>query len=248
MAIDLAKFEKVATAERQDVDFLRKKAADTAKDVKGSSANNFAASLRLIAVADYVIGRDVGRFRSGLSEAAKQRNTLFSRFDSGEGVSPSYVSMISYKALLSALASGDEPLSKALAEKMGGRTSIEKEYDRPFDIAFGYALKHIVLSDLAAAAQWVDALEIACKDAENADFAGYAKVLRAILSANQADANTGLAQVVDGHKRQCIGKGLFKDTEDELLCVWGIAIANLARMRGVAVEPIAPLIPADLLR
>lgn len=247
MTIDLAKLAKVADAEKLDVDFLRKKAADTVNDVKGTSANNLSGSLRLIAVADYVIGRDVVRFRVGLSEAAMMRKQLFDRFDAGEGVSPSYVSMMSYKALLNALASGNERLAKDLAERMGGRTDIEKEYDRPFDLAFGYALKNIVLSDLASAVQWVDALEVACEGSENTDFAGYAIVLRMILSVNQAGANAGLVNVITGHKQQGNGKGLFKDTEDELLCVWGIAVANLARMRGVQVDPIEPLIPADLL-
>lgn len=247
MAIDKAKLAKVADAERQDVEFLRKKAADLVKDVKGTVANNLAGSLRLIGVADYVVENSPDLFRAGVSEAAMLRSKLLERFDDGDGVSPSYVSMMSYKALLNALAAGNEQLAKDFASRMGGRSDLEKEYDRPFDIAFGYALKNVVLSDLASAVQWVDAMEVAGKDAENADFIGYAKVLRAILNASHSEANDGLADVVAGHKRQCSGKGLFKDTEDELLCVWGVAVANLALMRGLQVDPIEPLIPADLL-
>ena len=247
MAIDKAKLAKVADAERQDVDFLRKKAADSAKDVKGTVANNLAGTLRLIGVADYVVGNSPDLFKAGVSEAAMLRSKLFERFDAGDGVSPSYVSMLSYKALLNALAAGNEQVARSLASRMGGRSDVEREYDRSFDVAFGYALKSIVLSDFESASQWVDALYVECKDAENADFVGYAQVLRAILDASQADADAGLKEIVTGHERQCSGKGLFKDTEDELLCVWGVAVANLARMRGVQVGPVEPLIPADLL-
>lgn len=247
MAIDKAKLAKVADAERQDVDFLRKKAADSAKDVKGTVANNLAGALRLVGVADYVVGNSPDLFKAGVSEAATLRSRLFERFDAGDGVSPSYVSMLAYKALLNALAAGNEQVARSLASRMGGRSDVEREYDRPFDVAFGYALKSIVLSDFESASQWVDALDVECKDAENTGFVGYAQVLRAILNASQADANAGLKEIVAGHERQCSGKGLFKDTEDELLCVWGVAVANLARMRGVQVGPVEPLIPADLL-
>src|SRR5690606_4644420 len=106
---------------------------------------------------------------------------LIERFDAGEDISPSYVSMMSYKSLMDALAAGDGQVAKDIAAKMGGRSSIESEYDRPFDLAFGYALKHIVLSDVDSVGQWLDALEVASKDPENKDFFGYAKVLKAIV-------------------------------------------------------------------
>ena len=46
---------------------------------------------------------------------------------------------------------------------------------------------------------------------------------------------------------QSKGRGVFRDKEDEMLCVWGIGIANLARWRGLNVDAIPPLIPNDLL-
>jgi hypothetical protein len=36
--------------------------------------------------------------------------------------------------------------------------------------------------------------------------------------------------------------------EDEMLCVWGTGLANLARVRGLSITPPGPLIPTDLLR
>jgi hypothetical protein len=226
---------------------LRANQLDSSKDKNGSASSSLVGTLRFLAVSEYVLHSSKNTFTGNLTESAELQTKLFSRFEVGESISPSYVSMMSYKALLNALASGNEECAKNFASKMGGRPDIEKEYDRPFDIAFGYALKLITLSDLASAAQWVDALEIACKDAENTDFMGYAKVLRATINSSLSEANAGLIEVVAGHKRQSSGKGLFKDTEDELLCVWGIAVTNLARMRGLNVSAIEPLIPSDLL-
>ena len=53
----------------------------------------------------------------------------------------------------------------------------------------------------------------------------------------------------NGHKRQCKGKGLFKDTVDEVLCVWGLGMANLARMCGLELDkmPDDSLIPSELI-
>jgi hypothetical protein len=226
---------------------LRTNCASPEKDKEGSATNSLVGTLRFLAVADYLLEKDVAAFRSGLTEAAGLRMQLLDRFDAGEPISPSYVSMLTYKAIFNALASGNEPLSKALALKMGGREAIECEYDRPFDVAFGYALKNVLEEDAAAAARRVTALELLCKESENADFRGYATVLRAILDQNAEVAMSGIAEVVAGHKRQSKGGGLFKDSEDEQLSVWGIGLVNLARMRGLKVGSSDPLIPTDLL-
>lgn len=226
---------------------LRKNQADSARDKTGTASNSLAGTLRFLAVSEFVLNQDKRTFVENLVEAATLRRNLIERFEAGEDISPSYVSMMSYKSLMDALAAGDVQAAKDIAAKMGGRSSIESEYDRPFDLAFGYALKHIVLSDVDSVGQWLDALEVASKDPENKDFAGYAKMLKAIVDKDVPQANAALSDVVAGHKRQCTGKGLCKDTEDELLCVWGVAVANLARMHGVQVDPIEPLIPRDLL-
>ena len=44
---------------------------------------------------------------------------------------------------------------------------------------------------------------------------------------------------------QCKRGGVFKDTEDEALCVWGVGVANLVRHRGLLVDALPPLIPQE---
>lgn len=226
---------------------LRANCSSSEKDKNGSATNAMVGTLRFLAVADYAMEKSVDAFRQGLTEATRSSAHLFDRFDAGDTVSPSYVSMMAYKELFSALASGDKVLSEAFAAKMGGRNEIERQYDRPFDIALGYALKSILAQDDLSAKRYVEALEVASKESENADFRGYAVVLRAILNRDEGMAKAGFSELIAGHKRQSKGGGLFKDTADELLSVWGIGLANLARMRGLMVEPNDPLIPTELL-
>jgi hypothetical protein len=247
MTLDLIKLARIAETERLDLDFLRKKVLETSKDKTGSTSNSLAGTLRFLAVADYALGKNVALFRRELVEAVGLRSRLFARFDAGEPVSPSYVSMLSYKTLFSAMAAGDWALAKTFGAQMGGREAIERQYDRPFDVAMGYALKSVIAGDFTEATRHLDALDAACREPDNTDFKGHVVVLRAILNEDVATADEGFAELLLGHKRQCKGGGLFMDTEDEVLSVWGIGLANLARMRGLKVCPIDPLIPADLL-
>lgn len=232
---------------RKHLPQLRANCASPEKDRNGSATNSLTGTLRFLAVADYVLEGNVQACKAGLAEAASLRKQLLDRFDSGESISPSYVSMLTYKGLFNALASGDAAVSRELAERMGGREAVESEYDRPFDIAMGYALKAVLADDDGASRPYVEALERACQEPENADFKGYASVLRAILSQDAKSGESALDEVIAGHRRQSKGRGLFKDTEDEVLCVWGVGIINLARMRGLAIGSREPLVPADLL-
>ena len=76
--------------------------------------------------------------------------------------------------------------------------------------------------------------------------------LRANIKAVVSNHNTlsefqGMKAIIEGHKKLSKGRGVFANTNHEWLCLWGIGIANLARTYGLNVDPIPPLIPADLL-
>lgn len=241
------RFDVLRGARLKHLNQLRTNSSLSEKDKDGGASNSLAGTLRFLAVADYVLDKDVEAFRSKLAEAAILRKRIIERFDAGEPVSPSYVSMMVYKVLFNALASGDRVLTKELAALMGGREEIESEYDRPFDIALGYALKNIIAMDDVSALQQVEMLEAACQESANFDFKGYPAILRAILNQDRAAADAGLRELIAGHRRQCSGRGLFNNMEDEMLSVWGVGLANLARMRGVPVGSVDPLIPVDIL-
>lgn len=226
---------------------IRTNAADREKDKNGSCSSMLALDLRFFGVADYVLNRDVKSFQLQLSEAAEIRKRMFERFEAGEPVDVSYITMLAYKGLFNALAAANMPLARSLAQHMGGRHDLEKEHDHPFDYAMGYTLRAFVLDDFPEMQKWPVMLAAACRDTNMPDFQGYVQVFEAMLSGDTAGANRGLVAVVKGHQKQTKGKGVFVNTEDEILCVWGIGMANLARSRGLSVEGVPPLIPDELL-
>lgn len=230
----------------EDLPLLRENAAKADKDKSGSSSNVLSNVLRFLGVAEFVANANVEKFIKSLREAAYIRLGLIVRFDEGEPISESYVSMISYKSLLNALASGDFGLAVSLAGVMGGRGEIEKNNDHPFDIALGYALRSMVLNaddQVEKLAQ----LKAVLNEPENKDFVGYSKSLEAILNGNVEQFVIALQEVLLGHNNQCKGNGVFKNSEDEVLCVWGLGVTNLARSKGMNVQFDDPLLPASLM-
>ena len=111
----------------------------------------------------------------------------------------------------------------------------------------GYTLRAFVLNDREQMEQWLPRYYMACDETDSADFRGYGDVWRAMLTADSDSANAGFKALVQGHMKQSKGRGVFAGTEAELLCIWGVGLANLARSRGLQVSAVPPLIPADLL-
>lgn len=155
--------------------------------------------------------------------------------------------MLCYTELFDALASARIDLANTLAEIMGGRDVIEKKHDHPFDYALGYTLKAFVLNDRVAMTEWSKRFVDVTRQTTNRDFLGYADVFQAILMADPIAAQAGLKHIVKGHEKQSKGSGVFRYTPDEVLCVWGIGMANLARVHGLMVQGVPPLIPDELL-
>lgn len=226
---------------------IKKNASDKDKDARGLSTTPLASCLRFFGVTEYLVYNDITSFKTKLTESSRLYLSLFVRHNSGEPISESFVSMTSYIQLFNALAVGDFELSKEFAALMGGRDEIEKRNDHPFDYAFGYALKAFVLNNRPDMERYGEEFsEVCCSDG-NLDFSGYADMFRAILDNDSAAANQAVKSIVKGHIKQTKGRGVFKNTDDERLCIWGIGIVNLARHYGLEVSASPPWIPADLL-
>lgn len=217
-------------------------------DPRGVASASLIGAHRFIGVAEYLVKGDVEAFRRELTASAQCRLDLLNRFKAGGDVSPSYAAMTrGYQALLDALAAANDGLSQELASRIGGHEAIEKENDHPFDIAFGYALKAAVMQsgDFSQRLE-IFANEVAKKT--NRDFAGYAGALKTISSRETTDLTSIFARILEGHKKQSKGNGVFRGTEDEGLCVWGIAIANLLTSKGKPVKVDDPILPQALIR
>ena len=203
--------------------------------------------LRFLAVAAYRLRGDVLQFRTGMREAAEMQKELFLRADRGESVSTSYLSALTYQQVLDALAAGDSSLASWLADRIGFYPNKGDAKVHPLDLAFAWALKVSVLSDQPGAEERLAAFGAVCQSRGNAAFEGYARFFGALFSRDCAAANVALESIAAGHKRLSRANGVFDDTEDEVLCVWGVGVANLARSRGLDVQAVPPLIRGDLL-
>jgi hypothetical protein len=237
----------LATMRKENLPILVANAKDAGKDRNGSASNSLSNTLRFLGVAGYVLSHDIIGFKDKLSETARMRSDLFLRFIKGESISPSYVSMLSYKSLFNALAAGDLAAGRSLANLMGGRAEIEKEYDHAFDREMGYTLRAFVLADKEQMRTQALRFSGICEEPDNRDFRGYADLFLAVVAGDARRASEGTRALLKGHEKQCKGKAIFKDTEDEVLSVWGVGMVNLARMHGLSLGGTAPLIPEDLL-
>ena len=241
------RLESILNINNEDLPILCANAADKEGDIDGSLSTMVVGALRFNGVANYILHQDIGGFKTNLTESAGIWMSLYERFEKSEPISESYMSMLSYKSLFDALASGSIETAKSLASLMGGRDEIEKYHDHPFDYALGYALRSFVLNDTNNMEHHWNKFDKICREKENRDFQGYAHIFLAIIDHDLEAANQGFTELIKGHKKQSKGRGVFKDSEDEVLCVWGLGMANLCRSYNLKVDAIPPLIPADLL-
>lgn len=202
---------------------------------------------REIGTIGYLIEKDADAFRSNLIAATRYKMKLFDRFDAGDAIAKSFVTMFNYKELLDALASGDMDIAREFAAKMGGREEAEKKNDRLFETAMGYGLKALVAGDDAAALEWFQSLEVACTRKGYTTFAGYVPFLRATAKRDSEAAQAAFPAMLAGHKRASTGRGFHSDSPDKFIFVWGIGLINLARSRGMDITVHNPLIPNELI-
>jgi len=232
---------------RESLPVLLANAQNREKDQNGCSSSSLSGTLRFLGVAEFVVNGDVEAFREQLRAAASLHNMVLDRYLNGESIDGSYVTMLSYKDILNALAANDLELAHSIAKKIGGRHGLEQEHDHPFDLAFGYCLKAVVERDELGMNEWCPRFLGECASEESVDFRGYAEALDAIRRIDPEDASAALKSVANRHANQCKMGGVFKDTEDETLCVWGIAIANLANSQGLSIALGSPSIPQELV-
>lgn len=231
----------------EQLPLLRANAADPKKDEKGFCSGVLALTLRGHGIHMYVVRSDKRAFHSLVHESVEIRLSLFERAKRGEPIDNSYLAMLAYKDLFDALAIGEMHLARKLAGHMGGRDELERSHDHPFDRALGYCLRSFVLGDSDQMRRRLEDFRKQCETKCGRDFRGYATVFRAILHRDSATANKGFAELLEGHRRQSKGNGVFCLSPDLELCVWGLGMASLARRSGLVIEISDPLIPTELI-
>ena len=221
--------------------FSTKKMKDRDKDKYGCASRSLRRHLKRYGLLEYLVNADVIAFRKNLQASAQIQLKIIQRFDQGEPISESLVSMFTYPSLFHAMAANDFVLAKALATVMGGRYELEKRNSHPFPKTFGYALKSVVLNaedQIEKVAAFRErTTKRGCKS-----YAGYADAFEAIYNNDTVAFHNALENIAKSYKRiQDI-----KYTIDELLCIYGVGVVNLGKHRGMDIQFDHPFIPAVL--
>lgn len=199
-------------------------------------------TLRIVGVAEYFVNGRVDLFKRCCERATEIEIELGERPVWG-------VSIYVFQPLFTALASGNIQLAeKFAAANVEGASPDERDGEHPFSHFFSWALATMVADfPYTERRDHIEALKQELAKPKFKNFLPYPFAMEAILDGDVEAANEAFGELVKRHKLESVGTKIFSDTEDEVLCVWGLGLANLARWRGLPVFPQEPLIPADLL-
>lgn len=200
---------------------------------------------RTIAVCRYVLFDDVDGFRQHMRLSVAVNFSMVDRYEQGEEGFAESVNEYAYAGLFNALAVGDRTLAERFVERWKTHP-LPKRGGHAFSRLIAHALYRVVTDHPEADARVADFEQHFAAGKDKAS-RGYATVLRGIVNRDTALTDSGLTELLKGHKRLSSGSGMFALTVDKDLYVWGVGLANLARMKGLAVDPAHPLIPTALL-
>jgi hypothetical protein len=241
------RLELLYAEQLEDREILRQIPKKPDHDRTGNATSSEIRDQHFLAIAEFILHQDVAAFRRHMSQAALNKLQLFERYDAGEPIDGSYVTMNAQDELFDALAAGDFNVASKLARRIGGRPDLEKRHDLPTRSLLGYALKYTVLEQRDGIHEVLAPLEAICQEKKHLPFRGFPTCFRGLVESNLTMTNQGLQEIADGHRRLAKKPNWFAGTVEELISVWGIGMANLARHQGMAVNSCPPFIPAELL-
>lgn len=202
--------------------------------------------LETLAIVEYRLDHDIAGFKERMKKSAEMILELMYGYDTGQSVSISYATMLVYKDLLSALASGDIAFAREFASNMFERGKGKSEAKiHIFDTKLGHSLKYLVLGQKKEAHEWIKKFSEECQKKGNASYQGLAKILKGILDENSALVQKGFDEFKKGYKMLIRRGGTA--AHSEWLNTWGIGLANLAISRGLKLDINDEYIPKDLL-
>ena len=221
------------------------KVKDRSKDKDGWCSVSLTYDLIFIGMAEFILNQDVVAFKKNFSEAAQIGCNIIKRYDAGEPIASSFVSVLAGRYVFYALVSGDIELAKTTARLLDGSPEIKKIKDSKFSKALGLALKALVLESPDVKKRIDDFVVVMDKDKDKR-FAGYADALIAIYDKDDKAFDLAIEKIIIGHRALSKGRSMYSDTDDELMCIWGLGLVNLAKHRGMKVTYTDILIPSEL--
>lgn len=217
----------------EDLPIVMANASDVSFDKSGSSSVSFLSILRRISIFEYLIYRNVQKFKEYLTKSVKVGISLFNRYENGEPIAQSLVSLLAYKSIFDALAADDFKLAKDLAVAMLKNPEINNIKVHPLDFALSHALIAIIL-DTDDAGSKLESFREQLSKKGNKSFKGFVDAFDAIQNRDNDAFTKSLDEIVKWHVQ--LKKGVFDHTLDAILCIWGIGLVNLALHKGMKVD------------
>jgi len=207
------------------------------REEEGRSNHSF------FAVADYILHGDIDSF-------FKRRRIVFDwlynmemadiREERETGQEADLPMFSTTRVLLAGLVSQDFDRSKDFAAVMGGRPKAEKR-EHVYSRTLGYALKATVLQSDDLTERLADFDKTLARKDTGVSYQGHGQILNMLADPSVINVTSALEHIAKYHKR-------VADTVDaKALCLFGIAMANLAIHRGKTVTIDTEVIPAELL-
>jgi hypothetical protein len=100
-------------------------------------------------------------------------------------------------------------------------------------------MKYLVLDNTEEVVKHLEAIDKLKKKPD----LGYEKVFKAIVEKDEKLLDEGLRYLIDRHKKN----GEYKGTPDELFSIPAVALAKLAKLKGIKVEIDDEIAPAEVI-
>ncbi|MDX1959332.1 MAG: hypothetical protein SFU98_12205 [Leptospiraceae bacterium] len=214
-------------------------------DYDGGAKISLSMDYRFLAVCEYILHNDKSKFLKILNQSASLILRMFEEFYAGKSIDHSYLHLSSYKNILDGAASGDLELARKLAKLVGERPEDKKQ--KGFFPYLSYRIRYLTLQDKK---NLEICLEKCLKEREHKtakNFRGYSTVVSGVFEKDEKKVNEGFLEILQGHKKLCRRGSEFSDSEDEVIFLHGLGLANLCLDQGFQLHFKDALIPEDLL-
>jgi hypothetical protein len=208
-----------------------------------SSLGSLYTRYRTLATLEWHLHKNAEQFREYMKKAVEYD---IKRFKDSKTRCPENLFQSKYSLLLDVLCTGDESFSKETT------IFVDDNHDyksKPIAHLAPWLYRCLVALVLERNAdQWeffMEKLKKAFSTKQYWKLYPYALLLEAIWTKNDTLFHEQLQIVADTHKK--LTRSIFDDYEDKLLCLWGIALCNLAKMKGMRIEFDHPFIPKELI-
>jgi len=213
------------------------------KEWNKDGGETYALRLTLIGIAagQYLVDHSIEGYRESLRKSAKLRLSMVKKYDAGESIDISVVSLNIYIELFHALAAADFETAYEFARLIGKDSPrSDRSIVHHSDCVMAYAIKYLMLEDTENFNLWHSRLEARTQKKGDKSYQGLAKAMKGIGEKDIKMTEEGLMAFSKVFHR--IAKQFGRD-----MCLDGIGLANLARHQGLKIQIDTEWIPAELL-